>query len=73
MSDLAAMVSACRLTTVVLDFTDHGKLSVADAAKFGGVLTQCPALEHLEVMSIKFNSYTVCVCVCERVTERRKT
>ena len=49
------MVSTCRLTTVVLDFTDRGKLAVADTAKFGGVLTQCPAPEHLELMAIKFD------------------
>ena len=55
MSQLAVMVSTCRLTTFVLDFTDHGKLVVADAAKFGGVLAQCPAPEHLELMAIKFD------------------
>ena len=64
MSELATMVSTCLLTTVVLDFTGHGKLAVADAAKFEGVLSQCPALEQL--MDIKFDSYTVCVCVYER-------
>ena len=60
------MVSTCRLTTVVLDFTGLGKLTVADTAKFGGVLAQSPVLEHLEFMAIKFDSYTVCVCVCVR-------
>ena len=55
MSELGVMVSTCLLTTVVLDFTGHNKLTVADAAKFGGVLTQCPPLEHLEIMAIKFD------------------
>ena len=58
MSELAVMVSTCRLTTLVLDFTGHGKLTVADTAKFGGVLAQCPALEHLELMVIKFDRNT---------------
>ena len=51
------MVSSCCLTTLVLDFTMWGKgrLSDADAAKLGGVLTQCPALEHLELMGITFD------------------
>ena len=66
MSKLVAIVSTCRLTTVVLDFTGQGKLTVEDATKFGGVLAQCPTLEHLELMTIKFDSYTVCVCVCVR-------
>ena len=59
MSDLVAMVSTCRLTTLVLDFTGRGKLAVADAAKFGGVLAQCQTLEHLELMIIKFDRNTV--------------
>ncbi len=48
------------LTTLVLDFTmwGKGKLSDADAAKLGGILTvttQCPTLEHLEVIGIRFD------------------
>ena len=49
------ILSTCRLTTVVLDFGVCGKLTVADVSKLGEVLSQCPALEHLELMSITFD------------------
>ncbi len=32
-----------------------GRLSDVDAAKLGGVLAQCPALEHLELIGIRFD------------------
>ena len=54
MSDLTNMVSKCLLTTVVLDFSGRGTLAVADASKFGEVLAQCPQLEHVELMDLKF-------------------
>ena len=49
------MVSTCRLTTVVLDFRGVGKVTVVDAVKLGGVLEQCSALEHFELMVITFD------------------
>ena len=49
------ILSTCRLTTVVLDFGVCGKLTVADVSKLGEVLSQCPALEHLELMAITFD------------------
>jgi hypothetical protein len=46
--ELAAMVSTCQRTTLVLDFTGRLSWDKADAAKLGGVLAGCPALEHIE-------------------------
>ena len=37
-------------------FTRCWKLSDTDSAKLGGVLTQCPALDHLEIVGIRFDN-----------------
>ncbi len=44
------MVSTSHLTTLVLDFTGLLSWDKTDAAKLGGVLAGCPALEHIELV-----------------------
>ena len=54
-------------------FTRCWKLSDTDSAKLGGVLTQCPALDHLEIVGIRFDNDRTNTSVFDVVVKRVDT